>query len=85
MIPNIDLIHKSLHPNAPTFPGAPGLWMCACGGCPDTMEDMRLLVRVQTKPKALWQYMGQYDIRTSDPLSLQEWAMQSNQVRMFRG
>ena len=43
------------------------------------MEDVRLIVRVQTTP-ALWQYMGQYDLRPSDPLSTQEWAMQSDQV-----
>jgi len=42
-------------------------------------EDMRLIVRVQTAP-ALWQYMGQYDSHPSDPLSAQEWAMQSRQV-----
>ena len=30
---------------------------------------MRLLVRVQTKPQALWQYMGQYDSQPSDPFS----------------
>ena len=43
---------------------------------------MRLVVRVKVKPVALWQYMGQYDVQPSDPLSLQEWTMQSEQVRL---
>lgn len=76
---NINDIRQALHPNAPSFPGTPGLWMCICSDCADTMEDVRLIVRVQTTP-ALWQYMGQYDLRPSDPLSTQEWAMQSDQV-----
>ena len=41
---------------------------------------MRLIVRIETKPKALWQYMGQYEILLSDPLSLAEWTVQSEQV-----
>ena len=44
---------------------------------------MRLVVRVKVKPLALWQYMGQYDIKPSDPLSLQEWTMQSELVRVL--
>ena len=42
---------------------------------------MRLIVRVKTCPRVLWQYMGQYDLCLSDPFSTQEWAMQSDQVR----
>jgi len=45
-------------------------------------EGMRVVVRVVTKPLALWQYMGQYDVQPSDPLSLEEWIMQSEQVRL---
>ncbi|KAF9779240.1 hypothetical protein BJ322DRAFT_1113588 [Thelephora terrestris] len=77
---NFMYVSLLVHPNAPSFPGAPGLWMCSCN-CIDTLEDMRLIVRVQASPKALWQYMGQYDLRSSDPLSLQEWAMQSDRTR----
>ena len=44
---------------------------------------MRLVVRVKVKPLALWQYMGQYDIQPSDALSLQEWTMQSELVRLL--
>jgi len=44
-------------------------------------ENMRVVVRIETKPLALWQYMGQYDVKPSDPLSLEEWVMQSEQVR----
>ena len=45
------------------------------------MEDVRLVVRVNDSP-ALWQYMGQYDLRPSDPFSTQEWVMQSDRVRL---
>jgi len=55
--------------------------MCICD-CYGMTENLRLLVRVQTKP-ALWQYMGQYENQPSDPFSTQEWAMQSDQVCPF--
>lgn len=76
-----DAACKTLHPHAPSLPGAPGLWM----NCNDNQwydEGMRVVVRVVTKPLALWQYMGQYDVQPSDPLSLEEWIMQSEQVRL---
>ena len=53
--------------------------MC-CGGSKWSDDDMRVVVRIKTKPLALWQYMGQYDVRPSDSLSLEEWTMQSEQV-----
>jgi len=53
--------------------------MCTCEG-DHTMENVRLLVRVKMAP-VRWQYMGQYDLSPSDPLSIQEWAMQLDQVR----
>ena len=52
--------------------------MCICD-CYGIREDLRLIVRIQTTP-ALWLYMGQYDTRPSDPFSIQEWVMQSDQV-----
>ena len=76
-----DAAYKTLHPHAPSLPGAPGLWMCYTGE-KRSDKDMRVLVRVETKPHHLWQYMGQYDIQPSDPLSLEEWIMQSEQVHL---
>ena len=77
----LDAAYKTLHPHAPSLPGAPGLWMCYTGE-KRSDKDMRVLVRVETKPHPLWQYMGQYDIQPSDPLSLEEWIMQSEQVHL---
>lgn len=72
-------IRKTLHPHAPSTPGAPGLWVdCVDSGF--SYRDLWLIVRVKTKPLALWQYMGQYDAEPSDPLTLPEWTMQSEQV-----
>ena len=52
-----------------------------CGDSGWSGEDMRLIVRVKATSPTLWQYMGQYDVEPSDPLSLQEWIMQSEQVQ----
>jgi len=68
-----------MHPDAPSLPGAPGLWM-HCSDNDLSKKDMRLIVRVKATSPTLWQYMGQYDVQRSDPLSLQEWTMQSEQV-----
>jgi len=74
------LNRKTLHPHAPPTPGAPGIWIdCSYSGF--SGQGKRLIVRVKTKPLALWQYMGQYDLQPSDPLSLQEWTMQSEQTK----
>ncbi|KAF9646510.1 hypothetical protein BDM02DRAFT_3099721, partial [Thelephora ganbajun] len=77
---NFMCINLTLHPHAPSVPGAPGLWM----NCNDTKwsdKDMRLVVRVKATSPTLWQYMGQYDVQPSDPLSLQEWTMQSEKTK----
>jgi len=47
---------------------------------PQSLNNMRLIVRVKATSPTLWQYMGQYNVQPSDPLSLQEWIMQSEKV-----
>jgi len=75
-----DAALKVLHPDGPSLPGAPGLWL-DCSDSDMSRKDMRLVVRVKDTSPTLWQYMGQYDVEPSDPLSLQEWIMQSEQVQ----
>ena len=78
MPPSLSL--KTFHPHAPSRPGAPGIWI-NCNKSEFSGDEKRLIVRIKTKPQSLWQYMGQYEAQLSDPLSLQEWMMQSEQVR----
>ena len=60
-----DVAYKTLHPHAPSIPGAQGLWMCCTSGRWSD-DNMRVVVRVETKPLALWQYMGRM---TSGPVT----------------
>ena len=73
-LPYFNAADQTLHPYAPSTPGAPGIWI-HCNNSMFSGQDVRLIVRVKTKPLALWQYMGQYDAQPSDPLSLQEWTI----------
>ncbi|KAJ2912249.1 hypothetical protein MD484_g8160, partial [Candolleomyces efflorescens] len=73
------------HPQAPRIPGAPGLWFSA-GDVPDRESEpepeiLRVFTRVVTKPKALWQYQGQYQLRASESITKEEWARQAPEVR----
>jgi hypothetical protein len=75
-------LNDDLHPLAPQVPGAPGVWINIAGGRRD--ELMRVFVRVKgTSSPPLWWYVGQYELRISQPLTKEEWGAQTDQVRRF--
>ncbi|KAF9457402.1 hypothetical protein BDZ94DRAFT_1273316 [Collybia nuda] len=78
-------LNLNLNPQAPQFPGAPGLFFDVDSdpGSPPS-EDVddpiprRLFSRLTS---AIWLYCGQYEIRQVLSLTKEEWAIQSPKVR----
>jgi len=71
------------NPHAPVNPGDPGLLFTyrsadRLGKCAAGLN--RVFVRIQASP-ALWQYMGQYRLYQSEPLTKAEFSSQSSMVR----
>ncbi|KAH9912707.1 uncharacterized protein B0H18DRAFT_1126883 [Fomitopsis serialis] len=71
------------NPHAPVNPGDPGLLFTYRSA--DRLRNCaggvnRVFVRIQASP-ALWQYMGQYRLYQSEPLTKGEFASQSSMVR----
>ncbi|KAJ2920944.1 hypothetical protein H1R20_g16151, partial [Candolleomyces eurysporus] len=71
------------HPQAPRIPGSPGLWFSVGYDQASEWEGgiVRAFTRIYTKPKALWQYQGQYQLRASESITKEEWARQTPEVR----
>jgi len=64
-------LHLKYHPYAPQCPGGGGLWFS-----PEWYgEPWQGVHRVFTRDWALsiWQYMGQYEVKTTASLTLAEW------------
>jgi hypothetical protein len=73
------------HPQAPRIPGSPGLFFSIGDDESDQASEpepglLRVFTRIYTKPKALWQYQGQYQIRASESITKEEWARQTPEV-----
>jgi len=72
-------LHLDYQPCAPQIPGRPGLWF-------DTEKgDEPFVARVLTRDLrcAMWQYVGQYDVRPAVSLTREEWLNQKNKVRSY--
>jgi len=66
------------HPFAPQTPGGCGLFFSTAEEVPVDVGLKRVFTRDLRKSE--WQYMGQYDVRTTASLSLAEWLDQSEKV-----
>lgn len=71
MFPNLDF-----NPCAPQIPGAPGLFFR-----PRPLDSWPKVQRVITRiDHNAWQYVGQYKMTASTPLTKEEWALEDYQV-----
>lgn len=73
-------LNLKYHPYAPQVPGGGGLWF---NPSPDWHGDpMDHVQRIFTRDgkMAMWQYMGQYEIRAAPALSIEEWLGLSEKV-----
>lgn len=66
-------------PIAPEVPGAPGLWL-TIDEYKRHGQTRRLFTRISRCP-ALWQYQGQYELRSAQKLTKEEWGKQPEIVR----
>lgn len=73
-------LHIDYHPWAPQIPGRPGLWF-STGNSERQPFEARVLTR--DLKLAMWQYIGQYDVRPAAPLTREEWINQSDKVRLY--
>ncbi|KAF6748562.1 hypothetical protein DFP72DRAFT_1174203 [Ephemerocybe angulata] len=73
--------YQPIAPEVPGAPGAPGLWLDIGGEVSEWQGGvMRVFTRITTGP-ALWLYQGQYEIKVSKSLTLEEWQRQKVSVR----
>ncbi|CAA7260885.1 unnamed protein product [Cyclocybe aegerita] len=70
-------LHRDYQPNAPPLPGYHGLFLDSHGG-----EDIDGVQNVFTRMgSGKWQYMGQYEMKSTKSLTRREWARQKETVR----
>jgi hypothetical protein len=63
-----------LQPLAPQTPGAPGIWFSVgYEGGYWNHGIVRAFTRIKENPKCLWQYQGQYEVRPTRSISVDEW------------
>ncbi|KAF8164763.1 hypothetical protein B0H34DRAFT_210332 [Crassisporium funariophilum] len=74
-------LHLDYQPMAPQVPGAPGLFFSTSGGN-DWDGIQRVFTRITSNT---WQYMGMYSIKHSPSLTEEEWAVQTQKVRLTWG
>jgi hypothetical protein len=74
-------VHIDYQPCGPQIPGRPGLWFST------NSDSAPFVARVLTRDLkcALWQYVGQYDVRPAASLTKEEWLKQDIHVffRLF--
>ncbi|CAA7269166.1 unnamed protein product [Cyclocybe aegerita] len=62
-------LHEEYHPHAPRFAGGPGLFLGTEGG-EDWGGSQRVFTRILPN---IWQYMGQYQVKSTESLKPEEW------------
>jgi hypothetical protein len=76
-------LHLKYHPYAPQRPGGSGLWFDPeWYGAP---WDGVYRVFTRDWDRAMWQYMGQYEVKSTASLTLAEWLGLKKGVCPFRG
>jgi hypothetical protein len=74
-------LHLNYQPYAPQTPGGCGLWFSTDGDS----EPWEGITRVLTRDlnSAMWQYMGQYEVKAAASLEMAEWLQQDLKVRFL--
>ncbi len=74
-------LHLDYQPYAPQTPGGCGLWFSTDGDSDPWEGVSRVLTRDLNS--AMWQYMGQYEVKAAASLEMEEWLQQDLKVRFL--
>lgn len=79
-------LNLNLNPQAPQFPGAPGLFFdvdSTPGSPPEDVDDGRIHRLFSRLDSAIWAYCGHYKKKQVKSLTKEEWAVQRPKVHYF--